>query len=210
MDLGLMGLGFPVDPLVLLTFVPASLALNLTPGADMMFCAGQGLRAGPGAAWRASAGVALGGLIHATVAGLGVGGLVAAHPQALLAIRWIGAGYLLWMAWQILRAEGGQGPDLRPARPFRDGLLVNLTNPKVILFILAFVPQFLTPEAPVLGQFLVMGAVLSFGGLIVNGVAGALAGLLQARLGGGGVWLRRLSAGIFAGLALRLVWGAKG
>ncbi|PJE31810.1 Threonine/homoserine/homoserine lactone efflux protein [Pseudooceanicola antarcticus] len=197
-----------IDWLLLLTFVPASLALNLTPGADMMFCAGQGLRAGPAAAWRASGGVALGGLIHATVAGLGVGSLVAAHPGALQAIRWIGAGYLLWMAWQILRAEAA-GPDLRPARPFRDGLLVNLTNPKVILFILAFVPQFIDAAAPLLPQFLLYGAVLSLGGFVVNGLAGALAGLAQARLSGQGVWLRRVSAGIFTLLALRLVLGER-
>ncbi|WP_010141008.1 LysE family translocator [Oceanicola sp. S124] len=198
----------PIELVVLLTFIPASLALNLTPGADMMFCAGQGLRAGPGAAWRASGGVALGGLIHATVAGLGVGGLVAAHPGALLAIRWIGAGYLLWMAWQILRAEAS-GPDLRPARPFRDGLLVNLTNPKVILFILAFVPQFVDASAPLLPQFLVFGAVLSAGGFVVNGLAGALAGVARARMPGTGPWLRRLSAGIFAALALRLMLGGR-
>ena len=200
----------PLDPVILLTFVPAALALNLTPGADMMFCAGQGLRAGTGAGWRASGGVALGGMIHATVAGLGVGGLVAAHPEALLAIRWLGAAYLLYMAWGILRAETA-GPDMRPARPFRDGLLVNLTNPKVILFILAFVPQFVTPDRAVLPQFLVMGAVLSLGGFVVNGVAGMLAGLVQARLAGaGGAWARRIAATIFAALALRLVLGTKG
>lgn len=198
----------PIDWLLLLTFIPASLALNLTPGADMMFCAGQGLRAGPAAGWKASGGVALGGLIHATVAGLGVGSLVAAHPGALQAIRWIGAGYLLWMAWQILRSEAS-GPDLRPARPFRDGLLVNLTNPKVILFILAFVPQFIDASAPLLPQFLIFGTVLSLGGFVINGLAGALAGLAQARFSGGGAWFRRISAGIFAALALRLVLGER-
>ncbi|MBT9384857.1 LysE family translocator [Pseudooceanicola sp. CBS1P-1] len=197
----------PVDLLVLLTFVPAALALNLTPGADMLFCIGQGLRDGPGAAWKASAGVATGGLIHASIAGIGLGALVAAHPQALLAIRWLGAGYLLWMAVQILRSDGAGAAAPRAARPFRDGLLVNLTNPKVILFILAFVPQFVDPARPLLAQFLCFGAVLSLGGLVVNGVAGSLAGALQARVsGGGGRWLRRLSALIFAGLALRLLF----
>lgn len=201
----------PVEWVALLAFVPAALALNLTPGADMMFCAGQGLRAGPGAAWRASAGVALGVLVHGAIAGLGVGGLVAAHPQALLAIRWIGAGYLLWMAWTILRADAGEGPDTRRARPFRDGLLVNLSNPKVILFILAFVPQFVAQDRPVLPQFLVLGAVLSLGGFVVNGLAGALAGVVQSRLAGGrGRWMPRIAAAIFTLLALRLVIGGLG
>lgn len=196
------------DWLVLLTFVPASLALNVTPGADMMFCLGQGLRAGAGAAWKGSAGVALGGVIHALIAGLGVGALVAAHPFAFEAIRWIGAGYLLWMAVQILRSDGPGRSGVKTERPFRDGLLVNLSNPKVILFILAFVPQFIDPTIAVLPQFLMFGAVLSLGGLIINGGVGALAGVLQQRFSGGGPgarWLHRVSAAIFAALALRLI-----
>ncbi|NIZ08294.1 LysE family translocator [Pseudooceanicola sp. HF7] len=198
----------PVEALVLLTFIPAALALNLTPGADMMFCAGQGLRAGPAAAWRASAGVAVGGLLHALIAGLGVGALVSSHPIAFEVIRWLGAGYLLWMAVQILRSDGPGRADLKPAKPFRDGLLVNLSNPKVILFILAFVPQFVDPAHAVLPQFLVFGAVLAAGGLVINGLAGALAGQLQARFaarGKAGRWLNRISAGIFGALALRLI-----
>ncbi len=199
----------PLDWLVLLTFVPASLALNVTPGADMMFCVGQGLRDGAPAAWKGSAGVALGGLCHALIAGLGVGALVAAHPVAFEAIRWIGAAYLLWMAVQILRSDGPGRASAKAGHPFRDGLLVNLSNPKVILFILAFVPQFIDPSAAVLPQFLIFGAVLSAGGLIVNGVVGSLAGVLQQRFAGGGTgarWLQRLSAAIFAGLALRLIF----
>ncbi|KAA2314586.1 LysE family translocator [Pseudooceanicola sediminis] len=198
-----------LDWLVLLTFVPASLALNVTPGADMMFCVGQGVRSGAGAAWKGSAGVAVGGLIHALVAGLGVGAIVAAHPVAFDAIRWVGAAYLLWMAWQILRSKARPGgAEASAGRPFRDGLLVNLSNPKVILFILAFVPQFVDPTQPVLPQFLIFGAVLSLGGLIINGVVGALAGRLQQRFvrGARGTrWMQRISAAIFAGLALRLI-----
>ena len=65
-----------VDPLTILAFVPAALALNLTPGADMMFCLGQGMRFGPKAAIAASAGISLGGMVHVTLAGLGLGAVV--------------------------------------------------------------------------------------------------------------------------------------
>lgn len=200
----------PVDPLTLLSFVPAALALNLTPGADMMFCLGQGLRSGPKAAMAANLGIAVGGLVQVTVAGLGLGALVQAHPWAFDAIRWAGVAYLLVLAVQVLRA--GPAPLARvvpaaPARVFRQALLVNLLNPKVILFILAFLPQFVDPARPVLAQFLPLGLVFAGGGLAVNGVVGALAGSIGQRLAASAAlarWLSRASAAIFAGLALRL------
>ncbi|MCX8228063.1 MAG: LysE family translocator, partial [Sulfitobacter sp.] len=154
-----------VDPLTLLAFVPASLALNLTPGADMMFCLGQGMRFGPKASVAASAGISLGGMVHVTLAGLGLGALVAAVPWAFDVIRWVGVGYLLWLAAQTFRGEKKAQGTAVPPSAFRGALIVSLTNPKVILFVLAFVPQFVVPEAgPVLLQFLIFGAVLSLGG----------------------------------------------
>ncbi|MFW8635728.1 LysE family translocator [Cribrihabitans pelagius] len=199
-----------IDPVTLLAFIPAALALNLTPGADMMFCLGQGLRSGRLPAVAASAGVAAGGMVHVTLAGLGLGAAVAAMPGLFDVIRWAGVAYLLYLAWGALRHGPAKGKALAvPARrAFRAGFFVNLTNPKVILFVLAFVPQFVRPEAgPVLAQFLVFGAVLALGGFAVNGLVGVFAGHAGQRLTGSPVfarWLGRVSAGIFAGLALRL------
>ena len=93
------------------------------------------------------------------------------------------------------------------ARAFWQGLLVNLLNPKVILFILAFLPQFVDPSRPILPQFLTLGVVFSFGGLVVNGAVGIFAGSIGqrvARSAGLAKWLSRFSATIFGGLALRL------
>ena len=196
-----------VDPLMLLAFVPAGLALNLTPGADMMFCLGQGLRSGPRAAIAASAGISLGAFVHAGLAGLGLGALVATVPGAFEVIRWVGVAYLLWLAVQTLRQAGQAGdvPTSTPARAFRAGLLVNLTNPKVILFVLAFVPQFVVPEAgSVLGQFLVFGVILSLGGFVINGAVGVFAGGIGKRLARGSRVLDWISASVFAALAARL------
>ncbi|MFZ7093319.1 LysE family translocator [Primorskyibacter sp. 2E233] len=198
-----------VEPLVLATFVPASLALNLTPGADMMFCLAQGLRGGARPGWAASAGIAAGGLLHASLAGLGLSALLATMPGAFEVIRWAGVAYLLWLAVRTLLSPFG-GPDvagLSAARAFSQGFVVNLTNPKVILFILAFVPQFVDPTRAILPQFLVFGAALSLGGLIVNGLVGQFAGHLRGALSGGTMVekaLRYVSATLFAGLALRL------
>lgn len=195
-----------VDPLTLVAFVPAALALNLTPGADMMFCLGQGLRSGVRGAWAASAGVAVGGMVHVTLAGAGLGAAVAALPWAFDVIRWVGVAYLLWLAWQAVRQTTVPQMALVPEkRAFRDGLVVNLTNPKVILFVLAFVPQFVTPEAgSVLGQFLIFGVIIALGGFVINGLVGVFAGTLGGRIRRSARALGLITGGIFAALAIRL------
>lgn len=199
-----------IDPISLLAFVPAALMLNLTPGADMMFCLGQGLRSGRKSAIAASAGISAGSMVHVVFAGLGLGAVVAAQPALFDVIRWIGVGYLLYLAWGALRAPllRGDLPVVPARRAFRAGFWVNLTNPKVILFVLAFVPQFVVPDAGlVFGQFLIYGLVLALGGFVINGMIGIFAGEAGRHLLSSpraAAWLGRVSAGIFAGLALRL------
>ncbi|KIN62112.1 LysE family protein [Sulfitobacter noctilucicola] len=197
-----------VDLWTLAAFVPAALIMNMTPGADMLFCMGQGLRSGPKAAVMASAGIAAGGMVQVTLAGLGLGALVAAHPWAFDVIRWIGVGYLIYLAWQVLRQRDNshtQAKGLGIWRAFGTGFIVNLTNPKIILFVLAFIPQFVVPDAgSVLGQFLVFGAVLGLGGFVINGVMGIFAARISNRTGRYSRPFAWVSAGIFAGLAARL------
>ena len=198
-----------VDPMMLLAFLPAGLALNITPGPDMLFCMAQGLRGGPRCGWAASAGVAASGMLHVLVAGLGLGALVAAIPGAFDVIRWVGAAYLAYIAYKTFRTPlaGVNAPTLSPARAARQGFFVNLTNPKFILFVLAFVPQFVNPAGPVLAQFMVFGAMMGVGGLVVNGLVGQFAGSLRGYLQGGTKTARglRYACGtLFGGLALRL------
>lgn len=196
------------DLYTLLAFLPAALALNLTPGADMAFAMAQGLRGGPRAAFAASAGISCGVMVHAALAGAGLAVLIAAFPLLFDAIRYAGAVWLLVLAMRLLRAgNAAELPQARPARAFLDGLMVNLSNPKVALFILAFVPQFVRPDAgPVLGQFLIFGAILSLGGFFITAGAGAFAARLGPRLIAGRA-LRWLSASIFSALALKLALG---
>jgi threonine/homoserine/homoserine lactone efflux protein len=108
-------------------------------------------------------------------------------------------------------ADGAAG--LGPARAFGQGLAVNLLNPKVILFVLALLPQFVDPGRAVLPQFLILGLVMALGGLVVNGAVGLAAGGIGAQLARSPVaakWLGRVCAAIFAGLALRLALLTKG
>nr|WP_253285925.1 MULTISPECIES: LysE family translocator [unclassified Ruegeria] len=194
-----------------MVFIPAALALNLTPGADMMFCFGQGLRSGAWPSVSASAGVSAGTMIHVLFAGLGLGAAVSALPWLFEVIRWIGAAYLLYLAWGAVRngAYVGDTPVRSTRMAFRDGMLVNLTNPKVILFVLAFIPQFVDPTAgSVLLQFLIFGLIIAFGGFLVNGLAGVFAGsagrvlIGNPRASGIIGWI---TGGIFTALAVRLV-----
>lgn len=197
-----------VDLLTLLAFIPAALALNLTPGPDMMFCFGQGLRSGPKAAIAASAGIGAGSFVHVTLAGLGLGAVIAAAPWAFDVIRWVGVAYLLYLAVQVLRetdAAKDGAPGLSARRAFGTAMMVNLTNPKVILFVLAFLPQFVRPEAgSVLGQFLVLGFVISLGGLVINGAVGVFASGIGRRMVRGGRVLGWMTSAIFVALAARL------
>ncbi len=198
-----------IDPATLIAFLPAALALNLLPGADMMFCLAQGLRGGPRPAVAASAGISTGAMVHVTATGLGLGALVATFPVLFGLIRWVGVAYLLWLAWRTLATPIAtpDKPPVQPRRAFRDGLIVNLSNPKVVLFILAFVPQFVDPARAILPQFLAFGAILALGGFVVNGLVGVFAGGLGRQLAtntGLERLIRFATATVFGALALRL------
>ena len=124
-------------------------------------------------------------------------------------LRWFGAGYLLylaWGAWTARPAQAGSGVSSLP-RAFWRGFLTNALNPKVALFVLAFLPQFTDPaRGPVWQQILILGAVFTVTGMVITAGYGALAGYagqgLATRMGA----LNKLGAGVFGFLALRLIW----
>lgn len=196
-----------IDPIVLLAFVPAAMALVFTPGPDMMLCLAQGMHSGRFAAWAASAGISTGSLVHVTIAGAGLGAVVAAFPWAFEVIRWAGVAYLFYLAVQAFRSSALKlrGAGMSPKRAFRAGLFTNLSNFKVIWFVLAFIPQFVVPEAgPVFAQFLAFGAMIAVGGFIVNGLVGAYAGTLGAKLLKSNRVLGYVTGSIYGALAARL------
>jgi len=171
-----------IDPTQLLIFIPAALALNLTPGSDMLFCLGQGVKSGPKAGLFASLGIATGGLIHSVLAALGLAALLASYPFAFETIRWGGVAYLIWLAIQTFlnRHQMLQAESVKAGSSFkawRDGTVVNFFNPKIAIFILAFVPQFVDPtRGSTIIQFLIFGMILNIGGTIINALVGVFAG----------------------------------
>lgn len=190
-------------------FTLSGVLLNLTPGADVMFATASGIRGGPRIGALAGFGVGLGVIWHISLAAVGISALIAATPAALTALRWGGGAYLLWLAWQSWHAS----PDADGARgavsgraAVRRGFLTNAMNPKPILFVLAFLPQFTSPAyGPVWQQVLLLGAIFGLTGTAITMAYGALAGLVRQRLARRLQVLNRVAAVVFAGLALRLV-----
>ncbi len=202
-----------IDLDTLLIFIPVVLALNLTPGADMLFCLGLGMRSGPLSGVAASIGVSTGALVHALAAGLGLAALLAANPLAFDAIRWAGVAYLIWLGVQTLRAKDGalEPTDAAPSglwRAFRGGLVVNVLNPKVAIFVLALLPQFVDPaRGDAFWQFMTLGVVLAIGGALVNGLVALFAGRLGRVLSRNKPAARGVQTGsgvLFLGLAAGL------
>ncbi|MFC6885810.1 MULTISPECIES: LysE family translocator [Actinomadura] len=205
----------PIDQHLLVAFTVTTIVAMITPGPDMLFILGCGMRGGPRAGLLATAGVATSEVVHVAVAAAGLAALFAAVPTAFAVVRIVGAAYLIYLGVQMIRHRKGVQDELDEQtggmpgrRAYLNGLLTNLLNPKMVTFTIAFLPQFIDPRlGHVWLQFAILGAVLVVAEFIVDGLVGVLAG----RIGG---WLRRRKAarrridtatgGIFIGIGVRL------
>ena len=203
-----------MDVQTVLIFLVACIALTATPGPDMLLIVARSVAQGRMAGLVTYLGVAVGGFFHAALLALGLSQLFLAVPFAYDIVRYLGAAYLAWLAWQAFtaRAEEGMATVTERRRPavvlFRQGMLSNVLNPKVALFFLALFPQFIDPERGAVGaQVMVLALVLNLVGLVVNGVVILLAGALRRAARERRVfarWSRVFLGTVFAGLALRL------
>jgi threonine/homoserine/homoserine lactone efflux protein len=208
-----------VDLALLVAFAAAVLLLSLAPGPDMLFIVANAIGGGRRAGVVAALGMSTGLAVHTVAAACGLGALLRVFPGVLDGVRVVGALFLAalaFTAWRRSRARGTHASLTVRARTsmrkvYVMALLTNLANPKVVLFYLAFLPQFLSTGpaswAPTL-QLLVLGALFIVIGLAVDGSAGLLAGSLADRVlrnPAVGGWLERVSAALFGGLAVRLV-----
>ena len=199
----------------LLLFVAAGLLLNLTPGPDVLYIVSHSLRSGVRAGILAGFGITAGCFVHIIAAALGLSALMAASSTAFTVLKWVGAAYLLWVGVRMLFSRASEAaPALEAAAPasarsvFLGGFWTNALNPKVALFFLAFVPQFIAPgtDDKALAFFL-LGVLFNFNAIFVN-VAWALAAGWTARRVGlvqrGMHWLQRGAGALFVGFGLRL------
>jgi threonine/homoserine/homoserine lactone efflux protein len=202
-----------VTPEASLGFLAASLLLAVAPGPDNLFVLAQSAISGRRAGLLVVLGLCTGLLFHTAAVALGLAALFAASALAFTALKWIGAAYLCYLAWQAFRAPVGdaaaQGTPRRTlAQLYRRGIVMNVTNPKVSIFFLAFLPQFVAPErGSVALQVVWLGFVFMVATLVVFGALAVFAGSAGERLRRSPraqKTLNWLAGAVFIGLAARL------
>jgi threonine/homoserine/homoserine lactone efflux protein len=200
-----------------LLFLAAGLALNFTPGPDMLYVAARGASEGRPAGVASALGIGAGTLVHITLVALGLAALLRAVPVAYLVVRVGGAAYLIYLGVRAIRSRGTlvlQRVEPAPLRMvFRQGVITNVLNPKVALFFLAFLPQFVDPSRgnPVV-QIVVLGLVFDVTGTLVNLGVAVGASRAASRLRGASRArdiLQKVTGALFIGLGLRLAFGSR-
>ena len=197
----------------LIAFFIASVLLALAPGPDNIFVLTQSALHGKLSGLLVTLGLCTGLIVHTTAVAFGVAVIFQASALAFTALKLCGAGYLLYLAWGAWRAgaekiNSGSGVGLSLGKLYRRGIIMNVTNPKVSIFFLAFLPQFadpargsLTLQMVLLGGVFIIATILVFGSIAL--LAGTLGGLL-ARNDKAQIVMNRVASLVFVGLALKL------
>jgi RhtB (resistance to homoserine/threonine) family protein len=180
-----------MDPQVV-AFVGVAAALTVSPGADTMLVLKNSVRGGRSAGWMTIAGILSGCLVHAVMSAVGLSVILMKSALAFQVVKLAGAAYLIWIGIRTFRSGGGDpeaagtpvAPTGSPADSFREGFVANVLNPKVSVFYLAFLPQFISPGDPVLAKSVLLACIHNLmGALWLGGLA-----TVAAR---GRVWLDR-------------------
>ena len=197
------------------TFFTSAVLLNLSPGPDMAFILGQTAKRGVQSGFSAMFGIWTGAFIHVIFAALGLSAILATSAVAFSAVKWIGAAYLIWLGIQALRSRGtnmsvnGQVSPKGLMKIFKQGVLVAVLNPKVAIFFLAFLPQFVEAGAgPVSAQLFLHGSLINVVAALVEPplilVGGKLTGYLSNNTQVSR-WMDRGLGALFVGLGIKLV-----
>lgn len=201
----------PIETLI--AFFAASALLALAPGPDNLFVLTQSALNGRNAGLVIMLGLCTGLIVHSTAVTLGVAVIFQTSAVAFTVLKFIGAGYLAYLAWQAFRAsaekiQNKSDGEVRLGKLYRRGIIMNITNPKVSIFFLAFLPQFADPsKGPISIQLILLGGLFILATILIFGSIAILAGIL-------GQWLNRsdriqktmnkVAGAVFLGLALKL------
>lgn len=204
----------PIPFEVLSVFVMASIALGFAPGPDNIFVLTQSAMHGRAAGLMVTLGLCSGLIFHTAAVALGVAAIFATSATAFTALKMVGAAYLIYLAYKAFRAGASSIPaDGLPKTPamklYLRGVIMNITNPKVAIFFLAFLPQFADPmRGSVTLQIFMFGAIFIVTTILVFGGIAWFAGRLGERLAGSAraqKILNRVAGVVFVGLAARLL-----
>lgn len=203
-----------LDPTLTAAFLVVAIAVALSPGPDVMFVLASGMQHKVRGAVASAFGICAGSLVHALAAAVGVSALIASSPTAFAILQYAGAAYLAWLGFRAIKGfvkpaaltdvEEQQTPT---AHVFRQALTTNLLNPKVIVFYLALLPQFVSVELGRVGlQIFLLGCIHAFFGLAYLAAIGCAAGKASSwlRTSGFARWLDGVAGVVFLALALRI------
>ncbi len=204
------------DAANLIAFALVALGMVLTPGPNMIYVVSRSVTQGSTAGLISVGGVALGLLFYMSCAAFGITALLMAVPFAYDALRFAGAAYLLFLAWQAVKPDGRSPfevrdlPVDRPRKLFLMGFVTNLLNPKIAMLYLSLLPQFVDPTRDdVLVQSFALGAVQISVSVFVNGLIACAAGSVASFFAARPVWAlvqRRLMGTVLGGLALKMLF----
>lgn len=196
-------------------FIAASLLLNITPGSDMALVVARSSRQGTRAGVAAALGIGAGAFVHIAAAAFGLSALLMHSAWAFTVIKWLGAAFLVYVGLRMLwtsvqpvappSAAGMNAANLRAV--FTQGFLTNVFNPKVALFFLAFVPQFIDAQAPSKAMtFVLLGCIFNTTGTMWNVAVAIVAGrfALSHAAGRASAWLERAIGALFVAIGVRL------
>jgi threonine/homoserine/homoserine lactone efflux protein len=198
-------------------FVLTGLLLNITPGPDIAYIVGRSAQMGTRGGVAAALGVGAGALVHTAAAAVGISAILMTSALAFTVLKWAGAAYLVYIGVQMLLARqqgetamatAAPGANTRLRTAFLQGMLTNILNPKVALFFLAFLPQFISADAPSkVVAFVALGLLFNLTGTLWNlGVAWCAAHIASRGRGIArvGIWLERTLGAMFIAMGIRL------
>ena len=204
-----------LTPEQLFGFLAAAVLITLSPGPDNLMVLSTGIAKGRLRGVAFGLGCALGCISHTILAVIGVSALIAASPTAFTALKVAGGLYLIWMGWGAIRSRGGArveaagAPNESAGRLFTKGLVAAAINPKVVLFFLSFLPQFVVAARGDANlQIGLLGIAFTLQAAVIFGTLGYFSGTIGQwlnRTPTAGMWLDRIAGAVFIGLGLRLI-----
>ncbi|MGD8846308.1 MAG: LysE family translocator [Desulfobacteraceae bacterium] len=201
-------------------FIISSILLNLTPGQDTIYIIGRSVVQGKKGGMVSAFGIMSGVLVHTMLAAFGLSAILVASSIAFSIVKYIGAGYLIWIGIGFVRNKAHHAQlsidgsiQQKPWKTYRQGMLTNLLNPKVALFFLSFLPQFVSPETEsVFGSFMALGMIFFMTGSIWCIVLVYGSSWLKSKFYGGnmmGGLLNKITGALFIGLGIKLAFSQR-